>query len=292
MEKRKSVSMDAFMGKYAGVYYIKLLLKEPVESRALAIRERLLKRFNEVDDVIEQEGMYSYALCNHKVTYKDDVKVPSQLFITQMIAFDKTTIPELVLQQCWSCENVEELLKDCQYEIMFSDFMASGLPVRERCEILAAFADIMMEVYPEAVAMYWPHAGKIVPRADWLNSSWSNPALHFLDGGVNVRLFNIAESSEEIVDTTGLTAIGLCDLQCHFHNLDIDFIIRYMFNFTSYLYAQGEDIIKDGDTMDGRNSQERWRCQHEDALVSPSRVVIDVNPGEFGAGKRVEQMEA
>ena len=43
MEKRKSVSMDAFMGKYAGVYYIKLLLKEPVESRALAIRERLLK---------------------------------------------------------------------------------------------------------------------------------------------------------------------------------------------------------------------------------------------------------
>lgn len=292
MEKRKSVSMDAFMGKYAGVYYIKLLLKEPVESRALAIRERLLKRFNEVDDVIEQEGMYSYALCNHKVTYKDDVKVPSQLFITQMIAFDKKTIPELVLQQCWSCENVEELLEDCQYEIMFSDFMASGLPVRERCEILAAFADIMMEVYPEAVAMYWPHAGKIVPRADWLNSSWNNPALHFLDGGVNVRLFNIAESSEKIVDTTGLTAIGLCDLQCHFHDLDIDFIIRYMFNFTSYLYAQGEDIIKDGDTMDGRNAQERWRCQHEDVLVSPSRVVIDVNPGEFGAGKRVEQMEA
>ena len=96
MEKRKSVSMDAFMGKYAGVYYIKLLLKEPVESRALAIWERLLKRFNEVDDVIEQEGMYSYALCNHKVTYKDDMKVPSQLFITQMSAFDKTTIPELV----------------------------------------------------------------------------------------------------------------------------------------------------------------------------------------------------
>lgn len=109
MEKRKSVSMDAFMGKYAGVYYIKLLLKEPVESRALAIRERLLKRFNEVDDVIEQEGMYSYALCNHKVTYKDDVKVPSQLFITQMIAFDKTTIPELV------CNNAGavKMLRSC-----------------------------------------------------------------------------------------------------------------------------------------------------------------------------------
>ena len=34
------------------------------------------------------------------------------------------------------------------------------------------------------------------------------------------------------------------------------------------------------------------RSDGVDALVSPSRVVIDVNPGEFGAGKRVEQMEA
>ena len=139
-----------------------------------------------------------------------------------MIAFDKTTC-RTGLQQCWSCENVE-LLEDCQYEIMFSDFMASGLPVQERCEILQHLPDIMMEFIGEAVTMYWPHAGKIVPRADWLNSSWSNPALHFLMA-VSMRLFNIAESQKIVVDTTGLTAIDwwICSVT---YDLDIDFIIR------------------------------------------------------------------
>ncbi|MFR4217024.1 MAG: hypothetical protein ACLT16_04975 [[Clostridium] innocuum] len=41
--------------------------------------------------------------------------------------------------------------------------------------------------------------------------------------------------------------------------------------------------------MDGRTAQERWRCQHEDALILPKRVVIDVNPGEFASGKRNEE---
>ena len=233
--------------------------------------------------------MYSYALTDHKVTYKDEIKVPSQLLITQPIVFDKTTLSDMVLQQCWTCEDVDALLKSCQYEIMFSDFMAGGLPLRKRCEILAAFADIMMEIYPEAIAMYWPHAGKIVPRAAWISSGWSDPALHFLDGGVNVRLFNIMDSQDKVVDTTGFTALGLCDLQCHFHDLDVNFVVRYLYNFASYLYTSGKDVIRDGDTMDGRTAQERWRCQHEDALILPKRVVIDVNPGEFASGKRNEE---
>ena len=38
--------------------------------------------------------------------------------------------------------------------------------------------------------------------------------------------------------------------------------------------------------MDGRNEHERWVCQHEDCLIAPSRVVLDVCPNEFAAGKR------
>lgn len=286
MEERKSVSMDAFMEDFANVYYIKLLLKEPVEIRREEIKNRLLERFTHMDVIMEEQGMYSYALCDHNVTYKDDARVPSQLLITQPIEFDRTVLSDMVLQQCWNCEDVEGLLENCHYEIMFSDFMAGGLPLRERCEILASFADLMMDVYPEAEALYWPHAGKLVPRAAWENSGWNDPALHFLDGGVNVRLFNIMDSADKVVDTTGLTALGLCDLQCHFHDLDVNFVVRYMFNFAFYLYTSGEDVIKDGDTMDGSSAQERWSCQHEDALIPPKRVVIDVNPGKYASGKR------
>lgn len=72
MEERKSISMDAFMEDFANVYYIKLLLKEPVEIRNDKILELLLQRFNNVDTVVEQNGMYSYALTDHKVTYKNE----------------------------------------------------------------------------------------------------------------------------------------------------------------------------------------------------------------------------
>ena len=286
MEERKSVSMDSFMETYANVYYIKLLLKEPVEIPVEKLREKLEEKFSAIDVIMEDKGMFSYALPNHVVTYKDNQQAPSQLLIMEPIAFDRSTLSDMVIQQCWNCEDIDGLLDECHYEIMFSDFMASGLPLRTRCEILAAFADIMVELYPETVALYWPHAGKIVPVDAWINSGWADPALHFLDGGVNVRLFNIMDSLDKVVDTTGLTALGLCDLQCHYHDLDVNFIVSYLFNFASYLYQSEEDVIKDGDTMDGRTPNERWTCQHEDALVGPNRVVIDINPGKFAAGNR------
>ena len=52
MEERKSISMDAFMEDFANVYYIKLLLKEPVEIRNDKILELLLQRFSNVDTVV------------------------------------------------------------------------------------------------------------------------------------------------------------------------------------------------------------------------------------------------
>lgn len=91
------------------------------------------------------------------VTYKDDHDYIAAVYIQMIATMKNLLIPELVLQQYWACENVvEELLfqktvnKSC-----FSDLWQVGFPVRERCEILCSIADIMMEVYPEAVAMYW-----------------------------------------------------------------------------------------------------------------------------------------
>lgn len=280
------VTMDSFMEEYANVYYIKLLLKEPVNIDSNAVRKKLEERFSSIDVIMEEKGIFSYALSDYSVTYKDGEQLPSQLLIMEPNPFDASKLSDMVLQQCWTCEDVEGLLEECRYEIMFSDFMAAGLPLHTRCEILATFVDIMVEVFPQAVALYWPHAGKLMPIEIWMDSGWADPALHFLDGSVNVRFFNIMDSLDKVVDTTGLTALGLCDLQCHFHDLDADFMIRYLFNFAAYLYKSGEDIIKDGDTMDGRTPEERWTCQHEDALIAPNRVVIDIHTGKFAAGNR------
>lgn len=62
-------------------------------------------------------------------------------------------------------------------------------------------------------------------------------------------------------------------------------MIQYIYNFASYLFMNG-DVVKDGETMDGRDENERWVCQHEDSLIAPRRVVLDINANQFAAGNR------
>ena len=48
-----------------------------------------------------------------------------------------------------------------------------------------------------------------------------------------------------------------------------------------------KDVIESGHTVGGLEPGEKWRCQHEDAMVPPERVVLDLNPGlDHAAGGR------
>ena len=58
----------------------------------------------------------------------------------------------------------------------------------------------------------------------------------------------------------------------------------------SYL-LNNDNPMKDGDTIDGiRNGMIvqdiQWKCQYEDALIQPARVVMDVCMGDYAAGDR------
>lgn len=283
-EQRQSVNMDEFAEKFANVYYIKLLFKHDIKIPYDQLYEKLRDTFIEVDKVATG-NLSTYALCKHLVTYKDQQKVPSQVMITEIIPFDKATIPEMALYQCWTCDDAKALLQECHYELMIGDFMAGGLDHLKRCQILAQYVDILLEVLPDCVAMYWPHSQKLMPVSAYLQSQWNNPELHFLDGGLNVRFFNIQDSEDMLVDTTGLIPLGIPDLQIHFHHLDHQFVINYIYHFASYLFING-DVVNDGETMDGRDENERWGCQHEDSLIAPKRVVLDINANQFAAGNR------
>lgn len=283
-EERQSVRMDEFAEKFANVYYIKLLFKETIKIPHETLYTKLKEHFGEVDKVSTGE-LSTYALRKHVVTYQGGEQVPMQVMITNVIPFDQTTIPEMALYQCWTCDDAQELLQECQYELMVGDFMAGGLNHIERSQILSQYIDILLELLPECVALYWPHSQKLMPVIAYLQSQWNNPDLHFLDGGLNVRFFNIQDSEDMLVDTTGLISLGIPDLQIHFHDLDHNFVIQYIHNFASYLFMNG-DVIKDGETMDGRDENERWVCQHEESLIAPKRVVLDINANQFAAGNR------
>jgi hypothetical protein len=47
------------------------------------------------------------------------------------------------------------------------------------------------------------------------------------------------------------------------------------------------DVIRDGDTIEGIEPGEKWRCLQEEALIPPDRLVIDLDPGDgYAAGQR------
>ena len=59
----------------------------------------------------------------------------------------------------------------------------------------------------------------------------------------------------------------------------------------SYVLATRRSV-KDGDTVDGiadngnLDQSIQWKCHYEDALVQPSRPVLDVHMGQYAAGGR------
>lgn len=105
-----------------------------------------------------------------------------------------------------------------------------------------------------------------------------------------MRFFNIQGKEDKLVDTLGLYAIGLPDVQYHFHNIDPNDIVSHAYNVALYIFSKNAPV-KNGETIDGledgrMSSTVRWRCQYEESLIQPVREVMDICPGEYASGTR------
>ena len=88
------------------------------------------------------------------------------------------------------------------------------------------------------------------------------------------------------MDTLGLHVLRLPDLQCHFNQLDPAGVANVLYNLSAYIAEQG-DVIENGNTISGISDADKWRCQHEMALLPPERVVLDIDTGHpHSAGER------
>ena len=84
-----------------------------------------------------------------------------------------------------------------------------------------------------------------------------------------------------IVDTLGLYAIGLPDIQYHFHDLDPNAVVNHAYNAAAYIFDT-DASIKDGETIDGISEQGidrsiQWKCQYERSLIQPDRTSVPDN---------------
>lgn len=155
--------------------------------------------------------------------------------------------------------------------------------------MLMDWLEAALSLFPDCAAVYTEASGKLF-AADQVRNHRIPREDRFLYFCMNVRFFNIQGTNDHVVDTLGLYAIDLPDVQYHFHTLDPNHVVNHAYNVASYIYANNAPI-KSGETIDGiwqgaLSQRIQWKCQYEDALIQPVRCVMDICPNEYAAGKR------
>ncbi len=206
----------------------------------------------------------------------------------QSVVDEPNYIPSF--QQSWQFGDARTRLAGCKHSVLVTDLMTSGLPYQERIglfqRVLYAVAQVL-----QPVGIHWHHSKVFVEGQMFLDNAPDSFAYNPLLGALNVRLFRIDEPQGSpdvgvVMDTLGLAALGLPDLQIHCRDLDINLLAGMLFGTGQYIFEKG-DVILDGNTVAGWEESQRWVCMHEGSLVQPWRNVLDINPGQpYVAGTR------
>ncbi len=231
-------------------------------------------------------GTFHFAHSSHRAQYQEG-SIPAQLVLYPGERKDDSTKISEAVQQSWNLPDAEKVVASLPHKILVHDMMARGLPYKER---LSIFLDALEAIISTlgCRAIHWRASQQMISAAYFLEERGMKDRHILFSGPLNVRFFNIADgkfAGEAIADTMGLAVFRLPDIQCHFHGLDINDVVRLLYNPGVYVFDHG-DVIKPGQTISGVGG-EKWVCLHEDAQLRPQRVVLDINPGfKYAAGER------
>lgn len=281
-------------GKFQRLYQMYLLFREQgTRPETATMLEKLKQEFGKVDLVADAEGsLATFALHRYPVQYKDKNSVPAQILMTGFAPFEPESVDPMQRSQWWDCPDGGALLDSCKYQVMLSDFLASGLDYKLRCRMLATWLELALTWFPGCIAVWIPASGKLLTPAQILNNPYRGDN-RFVYFGVNVRFFNIEGSADSLIDSLGLYAVGLPDVQYHFHSLDPDAMANHAYGVASYIF-ENRAPVKEEETIagigtDGQTDPEvKWVCRYEWSLLQPEREVMDICPGEYAAGHREE----
>jgi len=273
------------------LFQMHLLFEQEVERpTASEVQTVLAAQCGEVDIVSGDNQLSAFALYKYKAEYEEG-SFPAQVLLADVSPFDQGTIGDLERSQFWGVPDHEELLAGCHYSVMISDFMSAMLDYKQRCELIADWLETAISLFPACRAIWIPSSGRLMMVDEIINNPFEGAA-RFMQFGVNIRFFNIQDTDDMLMDSLGLHAIGLPDVQLHYHSLDPNVLSNYVFNVAMYVFDANAPI-QSGQTiaglLDGEMSPEvYWSCQYEMSLIQPSRDVMDICPGEFAAGGREE----
>lgn len=270
---------------FARTYGVEVLLENKPKINSSLLLSKLSDRCGNVQLITDKDNLILFAFSDFIVEYSDG-QAPAQLAI---ILSDKTIDMDKYEQsyyQSWSWDNAKNSVSKAKFSILITDMMASGLNYKTRLSLFQKSLYCILEII-SCLAIHWHLTQQFINPASFLLNKPDSKNYDLLSGALNVRLLNIEGTEKAIImDTLGLGALGLPDLQCHFTSLDVNAIANILYTYGDYVFQNG-DVINDGETIQGISVEDKWKCQHEISLLEPKRVVIDIDTGKgFAIGTR------
>ena len=274
-KKQKKEEPTASLGNVPEMLNAKLLFFEKPVLDADSILEEVKLNFSDVFHGGGDKALM-YFFPDIKIQFADGT-VPAQVSI--FVPNDESPemeLPEQAFQQNWNWPEAEEVAGRCKYEILVTDFMATNLDHQTRVDLFTNFLVAAAKV-SDPQAIYSIPAQKLIETKSFVED-WEGPNRETLFGIVNVRLFNIAndETRDILMDTVGMSPLGLPDFQFRFSSHDEGRVAALLLNYVQYVYDKG-DIIADGNTISGFDQNEKYKCQRQVALAGPERIVINLS---------------
>ena len=271
------------------VFVIHLLMQDkcpvPEKQDVISIME---KHLGDIECYSYSEESIGFDVKKYPLDFDGKTAYP-MLMLTNCFLNEKLSFDELTSSQMWDCPESNEIIARCHYDVVAVDMLSAYMDYKDRADMLMDFTEALMELYPTCEAVYFDRSGKMFTRQAILEHSISRKD-RFIYFAVNVRFFNIEGSGDMLIDSLGMSAVDLPDVQYHFHDLDPDSVVNHAYTVLSYIY-ENNCPIESGETIDGLqdgkiNRDVQWVCQFEEALVQPARTVMNINTLEFAAGRR------
>jgi hypothetical protein len=235
------------------------------EPPALCAREILdaVRRVRPDADLTEADGnlLITYGLLRNM--YPDARSAPLLSAITRPI--QDVEPRDLSHSRGWP--RAAEVLGECRYSLLITEFLGRDVDPRSRVEAYqAAVQAVVATTAP--LATWWPGSQQAVSPEQLAGDP--------LRGLINVRTFEDPDDPDvAVMDTLGMTQLGLADLQCHFRYLDRDLMTGLLRNGARFLFEGG---ALDG-AVRGFTQHQRWPVRPEAPFAGPERPTLSIDPG-------------
>lgn len=273
-KKEKAVETSERLENFPEMLNAKLLFfDKPILDREKILAE-LKVYFTNVDNPSSDKALL-YFFPDIKIELKDGTIAAQCTIFVPDDTNSKAEIADEAFQQNWHWKNANETASQCNYEILVSDFMTRTLDYKTRLNLFMNFlAAVTKATKPQVI--YSVGSQKLI-APDSLIESRDGQEKKILFGIANVRLFNISNSDTEdiLMDTVGLSNLGLPDFQIRFTSFDERKVADWLWNYAYYIFEQG-DIIESGNTLLGLEPNSKWKCERQVSLAGPERIVINV----------------